>query len=95
MALEAISLKPNQDIREISFEAADNGGAVINFVIYTPALGNRDSIWDRRTEVFAENEIETTAVNRIVELYKADMKNKLAKKKQEAAAPVKSGMVGI
>jgi len=76
MALEAIKLKDKQELRSINLEPATNGGAIIRYTIYTPAMKNSESIWDERSEVFSEDEIEDKAMPRIVELYKVSLASK-------------------
>lgn len=86
MELKAIKLKDKQDIRNIGLEAADNGGAVLKYVIYTPSLKHSESVWDEHTEVFAAEEVETTCMNRIIELYKADLAAKAANKNSNGSS---------
>lgn len=82
--LTPISLMANQEVQNICVEPADNGGCVIRYTLYTPALRNSESVYDSKTEVFNEDEVETLAMDRIVELYKADMAAKRDKKSSPA-----------
>jgi len=88
MELKEISLKGMQELQSINIEPADNGGCVLRYTIYTPSAKNSDSSYDSRTELFNEDEIET-ALDRVRELYRANMD---AKKSGKATvdAPVKA-----
>jgi hypothetical protein len=90
MELEKIELTKNQEIQNICMEPADNGGCVIRYSIYTPALRNSESVYDSKTEVFDEDEVETTAMRRIVELYRADMASKRGEKSSPATTKPES-----
>ena len=88
--MDAIKLKDKQDIRNINCEPADNGGCVIRFTIYTPSMKNSDSTWDEHTEVFSADEVESAAMPRILELYKADLSQKRSSKKPTSDMPMKA-----
>lgn len=78
--MEPISLTKNQEVNNIRVSIADNGGLVLTYTLYTPSLANSDSKWDEKTEIYSEEEIETTALPRIMELYRADIANKKTQK---------------
>lgn len=92
--MEAITLKKNQEIRDIRMEPADNGGAVLSYEIYTPSMQHSESTWDRKTEVYVDEEVETVALPRILEMYKADYANAMIKHAEKTATtadqPVKT-----
>ncbi len=77
--MEAISLKKNQEIRDIRMEPASNGGCVLSYEIYTPSMQHSESTWDRKTEIFTDEQMESVALPRIMELYKADYANAMIK----------------
>lgn len=77
--MDAIKLTKNQEVQSIRLEPADNGGAVLRYELYTPSMLNSESTWENKTEVFSDGEVETVALPRILELYKADYANAMAK----------------
>ncbi len=84
--MEAIKLTKNQEIQSIHLEPADNGGGVLRYTIHTPHMQNSDSVYDEQTEVYSDEEIETVALPRILELYKANYAK--AKSKHPTPAPL-------
>jgi len=73
MEPEEVTLKSRQEISSISLRPADNGGCVLTYTIYTPSLKETQSEWDEHTEVYGEDEIETKALPKILELYRKDL----------------------
>jgi len=85
--LEVIKLKPLQEVQNINIEPADNGGCVLRFTIHTPSKTYSESNYDNRVELFDEDEIES-ALDRIRDLYKANIEGKKTKK-SGTAEPMK------
>jgi len=75
MELKEIKLKSMQEIQSINIEPADNGGCVLRYSIYTPSAKNSDSVYDSKTELFDEDEIDV-ALDRVRNLYKANISAK-------------------
>ncbi|MCK4822241.1 hypothetical protein KA005_41140 [bacterium] len=92
--MEVINLNKNQEVQSIRLEPADNGGAVLRYELYTPSMLNSESTWENKIEVFADGEVKTVALPRILELYKADYANAMAKQSQKSGGeqPVKTLM---
>jgi len=90
MELKEIKLKGLQEIQSINVEPADNGGCVLRYTIYTPSAKYSDSNYDSRTELFDEDEIET-ALDRVRELYRANMDAKKSGKATIDAPAVAKG----
>lgn len=86
MELEKIKLSGLQEIQSINIEPADNGGCVVRYTVYTPSKKNNESGWDNHTELFDEEEIEV-ALDRIKELYAANLENKKTGKAEVASYP--------
>jgi hypothetical protein len=78
--MKPIVLKPNQEIRDIRLEIADNGGVILRYCIFTPALSNTESSWNDHIETYEGEDFQTKALTRINELYQADLATKLTKK---------------
>ena len=76
MNLQEIKLEKMQEIQSINIQPADNGGCVLNYSVYKPAMNHSDSEWKSHTELFDEDEIEM-ALDRIRALYKANLDNKV------------------
>lgn len=76
MDLEPIKLKKGQEIEYISCDVGDNGGAVLHYTIKKTAATYDKEERDSRTEIFSEEEFETKALPRILELYKANYEAK-------------------
>ena len=85
--MEAIKLSKNQEVQSIRLEPADNGGAVLRYELYTPSMLNSESTWENKTEVFSDEEIETVALPRILELHRADYANSVAKNSASNPTP--------
>jgi len=89
--METIKLSKNQEIKDIRLEVADNGGVVLKYCIYTPAIAKKESNWDDKVEIYS---LPDDAYPRITELYKADIGNKMSsngtKKKTGSDTPVKA-----
>lgn len=83
--MEAIKLTKYQEVKNIAMEPADNGGCVLRYTIYTPSMKHSDSLWDDKTEVYSDEEIETVTLPRILELYKADYANAMVKHSEKMA----------
>lgn len=89
MELEKVTLGKMEEIQSISIEPADNGGCVLRYTVYKPAMKHSDSTWDNHTELFDEDEIEK-ALDRIRDLYKANFEaKKTGKATIEPPAPLK------
>jgi hypothetical protein len=82
--LVEIKLSNMQEIQDINIQPADNGGCVLSYSIYKPAMKNSDSEYKRHTEVFSAEELEL-ALDRIRNLYKANLEMKV---KGSAEVPV-------
>ena len=86
MALEELKLKKNQEIRSINLEPADNGGCILRYTIYTPAIKNNESNWDEKNEVFPADEVDSVAIPRLVQLYKLSLSSQKIKAQNISSA---------
>jgi hypothetical protein len=78
MELQPIKLKKDQEIEYVSMNVGDNGGCVINYTIRTKAASYDKETHDSRTEIFGDTEVDSKALPRIMEIYKANFENKKA-----------------
>ena len=78
MEMEKIALTKGQEVESIRLEPADNGGCVLRYTLHTPAAKNSESNWKDVTEVYEEEDFETKALPKILELYKANYYGKKA-----------------
>jgi hypothetical protein len=83
-----ITLTKDQEISSIRLKPADNGGCSLEYEIYTPALSNSESSWENKMEVYTDEEMETVVFPRILEMYKADYANSVARAPKDE--PVRS-----
>lgn len=84
--LKPVKLAKMQEIQNIGIEPADNGGCILRYTIYKPALRNSDSEWKSHTELFDEDEIES-ALDRIRELYRLNLENKKSGNSNDTGSP--------
>ncbi|HDY67505.1 MAG TPA: hypothetical protein ENH85_06925 [Candidatus Scalindua sp.] len=87
--MEAISLKKNQEVNNISMRPADNKGCILSYTLYTPSMQHSDSEWDEKTEVYTDDQVEDVVLPRILQLYRASYANSMAKNSE--APPMAKG----